>query len=105
MSATKAEALRLIETLPEDCTYEDIHYHLYVQQKVERGLAAISAGQFVPQDEAEREVERWLTAAAIWRPCTRLRRSTGTPTIGDSANPWSGRTRGQARRALRVSER
>jgi predicted transcriptional regulator len=65
MSVTKAEALRLIETLPEDCTYEDIHYHLYVQQKVERGLAAVSTGQFVPQDEAEREVEGWLTSSGL----------------------------------------
>ena len=65
MSVTKAEALRLIETLPEDCTYEDIHYPLYVQPKVERGLAAISAGQFVRQDEAEREVEGWLTSSGL----------------------------------------
>ena len=68
MSITKTEALRLIETLPEDCTYEDIHYHPYVQQKVERGLAAVSAGQFVPQDEAEREVEGCVKATAMSSP-------------------------------------
>jgi hypothetical protein len=38
----------------------DIQYHLHVQQKVELGLAAIEAGQFVSQDEAERRVAEWV---------------------------------------------
>src|SRR5271166_6222196 len=35
MSAFKEEAIRLIQALPEDCSIEDIQYHLYVRQKVE----------------------------------------------------------------------
>lgn len=56
----KAEVIRLIESLPDDCTLEEIQYHLYVRQKVERGLAAIDEGRTVPQEEAERRVEGWL---------------------------------------------
>ena len=56
MSAIKDEAIRLIQSLPDDCSIEDIQYHLYVQQKVEHGLAAIEAGQFVSQEEAERRI-------------------------------------------------
>jgi len=47
MSIIKDEAIRLIQSLPDDCSIEDIQYHLYVQQKVEHGLSAIEAGQVV----------------------------------------------------------
>ena len=56
MSAVKEEAIRLIQSLPEDCSTEDIQYHLYVRQKVENGLKAVESGQFVSQEVAERSV-------------------------------------------------
>jgi predicted transcriptional regulator len=59
MSAVKEEAIRLIQSLPDDCSLEEIQYHLYVIQKVERGLAAIEEGRIVPQEEAERRVAGW----------------------------------------------
>jgi len=60
MSIVKDEAIRLIQSLPEDCSIEDIQYYLYVQQKVEHGLAAIKAGRFVSQEEVERRVAEWV---------------------------------------------
>ncbi len=54
MNAVKAEAIRLIQSLPDDCSLEDIQYRLYVIQKVERGLAAIDEERVVSQEEAER---------------------------------------------------
>jgi predicted transcriptional regulator len=60
MSAIKDEVVRLIQSLPDDCTLEEIQYHLYVRQKVERGLAAAETGRAVSQAEAERRVEEWL---------------------------------------------
>ena len=60
MNAVKDELVRLILSLPDDCTIEEIQYHLYVRQKVERGLAAAEAGRTVSQAEAERRVEGWL---------------------------------------------
>ena len=59
MSAVKAEAIRLIESLPEHCSLEDIQYHLYIIQKVRRGLTEIDEGRFVPQEEAERRISGW----------------------------------------------
>ncbi len=47
MSTIKEEAIRLIQSLPDDCSIEDIPYHLYVRQKVEKGLAAVESGRFV----------------------------------------------------------
>jgi hypothetical protein len=55
MSLVKEEAIRLIQSLPEDCSIEDIQYHLYIRQKVEHGVTAIEAGQLVSQDECGTE--------------------------------------------------
>jgi len=59
MSAIKAEAIRLIESLPEHCSLEDIQYHLYIVQKICRGQADVDAGRSVPQEEAERRIAEW----------------------------------------------
>lgn len=60
MSPVKESAIKLIQSLPEDCTLEDIQYHLYVREKVERGIAAVDEGRVVPQEEAERRISEWV---------------------------------------------
>jgi len=60
MSAIKEEAIRLIQSLPEDCSIEDIQYHLYVWQKIENGLAAVESGRSVSQEDTERRVAEWV---------------------------------------------
>lgn len=59
----KDEAIALIKSLPEYSTYEDIQYHLYVKEKVERGLEAIKKGDVVSQEEAEKKVKQWLKSS------------------------------------------
>lgn len=63
MSLVKEDAIKLIQSLPDDCTIEDIHYHLYVRQKVERGMAAVDEGRVVSQDDAERRVAEWVRSS------------------------------------------
>ena len=63
MSLVKDEAIKLIRSLPDDCTIEDIQYHLAVRRKVERGLAAVEEGRVVSQDEAERRVAEWAKSS------------------------------------------
>ncbi|MCX7049650.1 MAG: hypothetical protein NTX50_29710 [Candidatus Sumerlaeota bacterium] len=60
MNATKEQAIQAIQGLDDDCTLEDIHYHLYVLEKIERGLEDVQAGRVVSQEEAKRRVEEWL---------------------------------------------
>ena len=46
MSANiKDEARRLVEALPEDSTWEDLMYQIYVREAVEKGLADAEAGR------------------------------------------------------------
>jgi predicted transcriptional regulator len=48
----KGEAQRLVEKLPEDASWDDLMYEVYVRQAVERGIADADAGRVVPHDEA-----------------------------------------------------
>jgi len=61
MTVTAKEAVRrILEELPDDVTLEDIQYHIYVRQKIERGLADIEAGRVVSHEEVERRMAKWL---------------------------------------------
>lgn len=63
MSVVKEQVIDLIKSLPDDCTIEDIQYHLYVREKVERGIRAIDEGRVVSQEEAEKKVKEWLKSS------------------------------------------
>jgi predicted transcriptional regulator len=63
MAHVKEEVIKLIKALPENSTLEDIHYHLYVREKVEHGLKDIEEGHIVSQEDAEKRVEGWLKSS------------------------------------------
>lgn len=60
MASTKEQLRELIERLPDDCTLEDVQYHLYVQQKVARGLEDVRHGRVLSQQEVERRMAKWI---------------------------------------------
>lgn len=60
-STIKEEARRLIEQLPEDATWEDLQYEIYVRQAIEAGLKDSRDGRTVPLDEARRRFGPPLT--------------------------------------------
>jgi hypothetical protein len=39
MSTVKEEVRVLLDKLPDDCSLEDVQYHLYVVEKIHRGIA------------------------------------------------------------------
>jgi len=43
----KQEARRLVEQLPEEATWDDLMYEIYVRQAVEAGLEDSNAGRAV----------------------------------------------------------
>ncbi|MEK6280079.1 MAG: hypothetical protein AABN95_06965 [Acidobacteriota bacterium] len=53
MSTTKADALELISRLPDEVTWEDIMYRLYVKSKIEDGIKAAEEGRIVSHDEVK----------------------------------------------------
>ncbi len=60
MKTAKDEVRELLENLPEDTSLEEIQYHLYVRQKVRKGLEAADQGRVVSHEEAVRRMARWL---------------------------------------------
>ena len=60
MSTAKDEVAALLHRLPDDCTIEDIQYHLYVLDKLHRSLEAERQGQTVSQKEVEASLDQWL---------------------------------------------
>lgn len=50
----------ILDALPEDASLEDIQYHIYVKQKVDRGLADAEAGRVLDQHQVEERLGKWL---------------------------------------------
>jgi predicted transcriptional regulator len=58
-TAPKEEVRRLLDVLPDEASYEDLQYHIYVQQKIDRGLEAAERGDFISGEEIERRIAQW----------------------------------------------
>jgi predicted transcriptional regulator len=65
MQAAKKTVGALLERLPDDCSLEDVLYHLYVIQKIEPGLADAEAGKLIAHEQVAEELRRkWVKGAA-----------------------------------------
>jgi predicted transcriptional regulator len=55
-TTAKHIAHELIEQLPDDASWEDILYALYVRQQIEEGLDDVAAGRVTPQEDVRAEL-------------------------------------------------
>jgi hypothetical protein len=61
----KASVRALLDRLPDNCTLDDVLYHIYVLQEISRGLDDVDAGRTVPHNEVrDRLRQRWLIGNA-----------------------------------------
>ena len=60
MSTAKAEVATLLEQLPDDTSLEDIQYHLYVLEKVKKGVTRAEAEGAMKHDEVKERLGKWL---------------------------------------------
>ncbi len=58
----KQEVLELVQGLPEEASLEDIQYHLYVLQKVRKGLEDVEEGRVVSQEEMKKRFEKRIVS-------------------------------------------
>ena len=61
MNKVKMEVQSLLKRLPEDCTLEDIQYHLYVIEKIQRSLQRVKDEGTISQKEVERRMNKWIS--------------------------------------------
>jgi predicted transcriptional regulator len=59
MQSAKEEVMQLLKELPDDSTLEEIQYHLYVRQKIQRGINDVEEGRTYTQEEMEKRMEKW----------------------------------------------
>ena len=59
MDTAKDEIQSLLRKLPDDCTLEDVQYHLYVLGKIRRGIERAESEGTLSQEEVERRLAKW----------------------------------------------
>ena len=59
METAKEEVRRILDSLPDDATLEDVQYRIYVRQAIAAGLRDVDDGRVVSQEEVERRMARW----------------------------------------------
>jgi len=61
MRSLKKNVEQMIRNLPDDSTVEDIQYHLYVLDKIQKGQEAIRDGKGISHEEAKARLSKWIT--------------------------------------------
>jgi WD40 repeat protein len=60
MASPTQVAREILDSLPEDCSLEEIQYRLHVRQMVEQGREDVRRGDLVSQEEIEQDLEHWI---------------------------------------------
>ena len=60
MSEIKDAVRQVMENLPEDATWDDVEYHLYVRRKIENGLKDIAEGRTISVNEVSQRLDKWF---------------------------------------------
>lgn len=61
MSTAKDEVKALLDKLPDDCSLEDVQYHLYVIEKIQRGIERAETEGVLGQAELEGKFGKWVS--------------------------------------------
>lgn len=56
MQTAKQAARQIIEQVPEQASWDDIMYELYVKQKIEKGIKGVEEGRVVGHEEAKKRL-------------------------------------------------
>jgi len=60
MPTVREDVRQILDRLPDDTTYEDVQYHLFVRQRIQRGLEELNSGRTVTQQDVEQRMQKWL---------------------------------------------
>lgn len=68
LKSAKEDVIEMIRRLPDDCTLQEIQYHLGVRAKVEQAIEDVDAGRVHTQEEVERMSAEWLKSSGLPQP-------------------------------------
>jgi predicted transcriptional regulator len=57
IESVKKSMSDLVQGLPDNCTWDEVMYQVYVRQKIAAGLEDVAQGRVVPHDEVFEEIE------------------------------------------------
>jgi len=57
--SNKEAAIQAIQRLPDDASFGDIMYAMYVRKKIERGLRDEEDGNLIDHGDMKREIAAW----------------------------------------------
>ena len=61
----KRTVRELLDRLPDDCSLDDVLYHLYVLQSIEQGRTDAEVGRTLSHEDVARELrKKWLAGTA-----------------------------------------
>jgi predicted transcriptional regulator len=64
----KQEMLQWVQSLPDECSWDDARYFLYVREKAAEGLKDAAEGRLVSADEAKRRMREWVKSLGPKQP-------------------------------------
>jgi len=56
----KEIAMNVMESLPDNVSWDELQYQLYVREVVEESDEEFKAGLGIPHEEAKRQLNKWL---------------------------------------------
>ncbi|MGL6226194.1 MAG: hypothetical protein ACRC10_06170 [Thermoguttaceae bacterium] len=56
----KESLSRLVATFPENISWDEVQYRLYLQQMIEDSEQQINSGNSYTQEEAEQKLAKWF---------------------------------------------
>ncbi len=61
MLGVKKEVIKMIQSLPDEVTVDDIMAELYFKLQVDAGLNELDEGKGIPHEEVEKRMSKWLS--------------------------------------------
>ncbi|MBU2446131.1 MAG: hypothetical protein KJ666_11270 [Bacteroidetes bacterium] len=61
MAGIKEQVLKMIDSLPENITVDEIMAELYFKLQVDAGLKELDEGKGIPHEEVEKRMSKWLS--------------------------------------------
>jgi hypothetical protein len=61
MQSAKEAAKAMLDAVPDDASYADIRYRLYVLEQVEEGLQSLEVEGPVSHEDARKQLAAWLS--------------------------------------------
>ena len=60
MPTAKQDVRDLLEKLPDEATFDDIEYQIYVLHEIREGIAEADRGELLDHEEVKRRMAKWL---------------------------------------------